>query len=224
MGKLILLRHGQSVWNERNLFTGWVDIPLSRKGIQESLEAGRRMAQEKIDIIFVSTLERAITTATLAMSENQHDRVPCMHHPREGNLESWARVYSKETEAACIPMFQAWELNERMYGELQGLNKQEMRQKFGDEQVKIWRRSFDVAPPGGESLSMTAERTLPYFKEKIVPYLKQGKTVLISAHGNSLRAIIMYLDQLSKEEVVALEVPTGVPIYYTFAEGTWKKG
>lgn len=224
MGKLILLRHGQSVWNQRNLFTGWVDIPLSSKGIEESLEAGRKMASEEVDIIFVSTLERAITTATLAMSENKNDRIPCMHHPREGKLETWGKVYSKETEATCIPMVQAWELNERMYGELQGLNKKEMMQKFGDEQVKIWRRSYDVAPPGGESLAMTAERTLPYFKEKIVPHLKQGKTVLISAHGNSLRAIIMYLDNLSKEEVVALEVPTGVPIYYTFAEGTWKKG
>lgn len=224
MGKLILLRHGQSVWNQRNLFTGWVDIPLSPKGIQESLEAGRQMANENIDLIFVSTLERAIATATLAMSENKNDRVPCMHHPREGKLEAWGKVYSKETEAACIPMFQAWQLNERMYGELQGLNKKEMMQKFGDEQVKIWRRSYDVAPPGGESLAMTAERTLPYFKETIVPHVSQGKNVLVSAHGNSLRAIIMYLDKLSKEEVVALEVPTGVPIYYTLAEGIWKKG
>ncbi len=224
MGRLILLRHGQSVWNERNLFTGWVDIPLSRKGIQESLEAGRLMAKEKIDIIFVSSLERAITTATLAMSENQTGRVPCIQHPHEGKLEAWAKIYSEEAAKGCIPTIVAWQLNERMYGKLQGMNKKEMMQQFGEEQVKLWRRSFDVAPPEGESLAMTAERTLPYFKETIIPHLKQGKTVLISAHGNSLRAILMHIDKLSKEEVVGLEVPTGVPIYYAYAEGTWKKG
>lgn len=223
MAKLILLRHGASAWNDMNLFTGWVDIPLSKKGIDESIEAGKKIADIPIDVIFVSSLIRASMTAMLAMSVHKSKKVPCVLHPGEGKLEEWAQVYSEETKKSCIPVVSAWQLNERMYGELQGMNKQETRKEFGDEQVQIWRRSYDVAPPGGESLEMTANRAIPYFEKEVVPYLKKGKNVFIAAHGNSLRAIIMKLDGLSKEKVVQLEIPTGLPIIYTFDKGTWTK-
>jgi 2,3-bisphosphoglycerate-dependent phosphoglycerate mutase len=154
---------------------------------------------------------------------NRVGRVPRIVHQGEGKLEEWAKIYSKETEERCIPVFVAWELNERMYGTLQGMNKAEMRARFGEEQVQTWRRSFDGAPPEGESLEMTAERAIPYFKERVMPYLKAGKNVLISAHGNSLRSIVMHLDGLTKEEVIRLELATGAPLLYRYQEGEWKK-
>lgn len=224
MSKLILLRHGQSTWNEQNLFTGWVDIPLSQKGIEEALAAGAKIANHPIDVIFTSTLMRAQMTATLAMSVHKGGKVPCLHHPGEGRLEEWAKVYSPKAKASCIPMYAAWQLNERMYGELQGMNKQEMRDKYGADQVQLWRRSYDIAPPGGESLAMTASRTLPYFEEHIAPLAMQGKGVFVPAHGNSLRAIIMHLDKLSHEEVLSLEIATGEPIFYEYSDGRWRKG
>ncbi len=220
MGTLILLRHGASIWNDKNIFTGWVDIPLSAKGIQESLKAGEVIAKLPIDIIFTSTLIRAQTTAMLAMQN--HPKVPFILHPNEGNLETWATIHSEETRKEMIPVRCAWQLNERMYGELQGMNKDEMRKKFGEAQVQLWRRSFDLAPPGGESLKMTSERTLPYFKEEIVPFIEEGKNVFVSAHGNSLRSIVMMLDKLSPEQVVKLEIPTGDPWIYKW-DGTWTR-
>jgi 2,3-bisphosphoglycerate-dependent phosphoglycerate mutase len=138
-------------------------------------------------------------------------------------MEAWAKIHNPETEKACIPVISAWELNERMYGELQGLNKAETIEKYGAEQVKIWRRSYDTAPPEGESLAMTAARTLPYFTDVIVPYLKEGKNVFISAHGNSLRSITMQIESLSKEEVLQLEIPTGAPIIYEYIKGRFVK-
>lgn len=223
MAKLILLRHGASVWNELNLFTGWVDIPLSAKGIEESLAAGQAITNIPIGVIFVSSLMRAQETAMLAMSVHQGGKVPYILHPNQGKLEEWAKIYSEDTKDLCVPVIVSWQLNERMYGELQGMNKQEMRDKYGDDQVHIWRRSFDIAPPGGESLKMTSERTIPYFKEMIVPYLERGTNVFISAHGNSLRSIVMYLDNLQPEEVVKLEIPTGLPMIYSYNQGKWAK-
>ena len=220
--KLILLRHGASLWNEKNIFTGWVDIPLSSKGIEESFKAGKKIAHMPIDLIFTSTLIRAQMTAMLAMSVHDGDLVPCVIHS-EGKLKEWAEIYSEETKKSCIPVYTAWQLNERMYGKLQGMNKDEMRKKYGEDQVHVWRRSYDQAPPEGESLEMTAARSIPYFQEKIVPLLKQGKNILISAHGNSLRSIVMLLDKLSKEEVVKLEMATGDPVIYTFESGLWRK-
>lgn len=222
--KLILLRHGQSVWNKLNFFTGWVDIPLSWEGIQEAIAAGKKIAHIPIDIIFVSSLIRAQMTAMIVMAEHTGGRVPMVLHPGEGKLEEWAKIYNQHAEQMVIPVIEAWQLNERMYGRLQGLNKKETMEKFGEEQVKIWRRSYDVAPPEGESLEMTAARSIPYFKEKIVPYLEQGKNVFVSAHGNSLRSIIMYLDGLSKEEVVQLELATGEPVIYNYLDGKWEHG
>lgn len=220
--KLILLRHGASLWNEKNIFTGWVDIPLSSKGIEESFQAGKKIADIPIDIIFTSSLIRAQMTAMLAMSVHAGEKVPCIIHA-EGKLKEWAEIHSEETKKDCVPVHVAWQLNERMYGELQGMNKDEMREKFGADQVQIWRRSFDVPPPEGESLEMTAARSIPYFQEKILPLLNKGKNVLISAHGNSLRSIVMYLDKLTKEQVVNLEMATGAPVIYTFEAGNWHK-
>lgn len=221
--KLILLRHGESEWNRLNVFTGWVDIPLSRKGVEEAFAAGKQIADIPIDLIFVSSLIRSQMTAMLAMLEHKEGKVPYMLHTGQGVQDKWSHIYSQHTQEQCIPVVTAWQLNERMYGRLQGLNKQETMDEYGQEQVKLWRRSYDTAPPEGESLQMTAQRTLPYFKEAIVPALKEGKNVLISAHGNSLRAIIMELDGLSKEEVLNLELPTGDPVIYNYADGNYKK-
>jgi 2,3-bisphosphoglycerate-dependent phosphoglycerate mutase len=223
MGRLILLRHGQSEWNKKNLFTGWIDIPLSAEGVEEAFNAGREIEDVPIDLIYSSTLIRGIMTALLAMTLHHSKKVPVILHPGEGKLEEWGRCYDAESEAELIPLICAWQLNERMYGELQGKNKQKMRQQYGEQQVKIWRRSYTTAPPEGESLKMTAERTLPYFEEEITPHLKEGKNILISAHGNSLRSIVMKLDHLSEEEVVNLEIPTGKPLMYAYLGQTIKR-
>ncbi len=223
MGKLILLRHGQSEWNKRNIFTGWVDIPLSVEGIEESLRAGRKIAHLPIDVIFTSTLVRAQTTLFLAMSQHKGGKVPCVIHEEDSRLRDWAGIYNAASEEGCIPVFTAWELNERMYGELQGLNKQDTIDRFGAEQVQLWRRSYETAPPEGESLSMTAKRTIPYFEKRILPCLKEGKNVFVSAHGNSLRAIVMDLEKLSHAQVLALEIGTGEPLIYEYQGGAFHK-
>ena len=221
--KLILLRHGQSEWNRLNLFTGWVDISLSTNGIDEAIKAGKKIAHLPIDEIYTSDLLRAQMTAALALASHSSGKAPCMIHPEKKSFQGWSKIHSEKALQGVIPMYRAWELNERMYGDLQGLNKQETREKFGDEQVHIWRRSFDQAPPHGESLKQTAERAIPYFQKEILPKLALGKNILISAHGNSLRAIIMFLDGLSKEGVVSLELATGEPIVYTFQKDQWKR-
>lgn len=218
---LILLRHGQSVWNKKNLFTGWVDIPMSEEGVKEAIAAGEKIKEIPIDVIFTSSLIRAQMTIPFALYHHKSGKIPVFVHPGQEKLDEWGQVYSEEAKKSLIPVFQAWELNERMYGRLQGLNKAETAKKFGEEQVHLWRRSFDIAPPEGESLAMTAARTLPYFKKHIVPRLEKGETVLISAHGNSLRSIVMYIENLSKEEVVALELPTGDPRIYSVKNGRY---
>lgn len=223
MVKLILMRHGQSQWNLNNLFTGWVDIPLSTAGIEESLEGGRSIQNIPIDIIFTSSLIRAQMTAMLAMTVHQSGKVPVILHPGEGKLEEWAQIYSPAAQSQTIPVIRAWELNERMYGRLQGVNKKELAEKYGTEQVQIWRRSFNVAPPDGESLEMTAARSIPFFTQNILPCLQRGQNVFVAAHGNSLRSIIMYLDGLSKEEVVRLELATGLPVNYDYENGKFTK-
>jgi 2,3-bisphosphoglycerate-dependent phosphoglycerate mutase len=191
MIQLVLIRHGQSQWNLENKFTGWIDIPLSPKGEEEAREAGEKIKNFKFDKVYTSVLDRAIKTYEIAAKVAGFNNLPV------------------EKDKA---------LNERMYGDLQGLNKDDMRKKFGAEQVHIWRRSYDVPPPNGESLKNTAERVLPYWHSHIEPDLKAGKNILVVAHGNSLRALIMHLDKLTGEEVVKLEIPTGVPILYEFDE------
>lgn len=213
--KLILLRHGESEWNRLNLFTGWVDVPLSQKGVDEAIKAGEKIKDIPIDVIFTSTLIRAHMTLFLAMLKHSSKKTPIFQH-RSGKMKDWAKIYDEKSFESTIPVHYSWHLNERMYGELQGLNKQKVREKYGEEQFKLWRRSYDHAPPSGESLKMTSERTLPYFKENIIPFLNDQKNVLISAHGNSLRSIVMHIENLSKEEIIALEIPTGEPIIYNY--------
>ena len=196
MSKLVLVRHGQSQWNLENRFTGWVDIPLTDAGRTEALRAGKSIQALRIrfDVAYTSVLIRAIETLEIILELLNQKNIPVVKDPA---------------------------LNERHYGDLQGLNKDEMKRKFGEEQVKLWRRSYDVAPPGGESLKDTAARTLPYFQSRILPDLKSGKNVLVSAHGNSLRSIAMDLDRLTQEQVISLEIATGVPIVYEIsADGT----
>lgn len=215
---LILLRHGKSTWNERNLFTGWVDIPLCKSGIEEAALVGKKLRDRPIDIIFVSALMRSHMSAVLVMLEHTSGKTPVLVHPYEGQREDWGKIYSEETKENTIPMVAAWELNERMYGKLQGLNKQDTVEKFGAEQVKLWRRSYDVAPPAGESLKDTAERSIPFFQEVVVPHLRKGKNVFICAHGNSLRSIVMHIEQLSEKEVLEFELATGEIRLYHFQD------
>jgi 2,3-bisphosphoglycerate-dependent phosphoglycerate mutase len=216
---LILLRHGESVWNQKNLFTGWVDIPLSKKGIQESLEAGEKIKEIPIDFIFTSTLIRSDMTMMLALLSHESGKIPVIQHPEE----PWSKIHSEETLKQTIPVVRARELNERMYGDLQGLNKKETADQFGADMVQQWRRSYQTEPPGGESLKQTVARALPFFKKEIVGHLDKGENVLVVAHGNSLRAIVMHLDHLSESQVMSLEIPTGVPLIYSYEEGSWKR-
>ena len=193
MHELVLIRHGQSVWNAANRFTGWTDVELSEKGEIEAATAGEQLADVRFDVVHTSALIRAQRTAEIVMSNN--------------------RVSGE------IPTRKDERLNERHYGDLQGLNKAETAEIHGTEQVHIWRRSFDVPPPGGESLEMTADRTIPYFVEEIIPDLESGMNVLVAAHGNSLRSIVMHIEGISPEDITSLEIPTGIPLHYEFDNG-----
>jgi 2,3-bisphosphoglycerate-dependent phosphoglycerate mutase len=218
MAQLILLRHGESVWNKKNVFTGWVDVPLSPNGIDEAIDAGKILSDISFDVVFTSVQVRAIETAVLTLAQNKSERTPVVIHD-EGKMKDWAVIYSEEMAESIIPIYRSWHLNERYYGELQGKNKAKTAEEYGKEQVHQWRRSYDVPPPNGECLKDTAERTIPFFKETIIPELEKGNDVLVSAHGNSLRSIVMYIDGLSKEEVLHLEIPTGKPLFYEFKDG-----
>lgn len=216
--KLVLIRHGQSIWNQENRFTGWYDIDLSEQGRREAAQGGKLLKQEgyTFDIAFTSVLKRAIRTLWIALDE---------------------------LDLMWIPVVRDWRLNERHYGGLQGLNKSETAAQYGDEQVLIWRRSYDICPPEltrqdkrypghdpryahlsekeiplTESLAKTVDRVVPFWKEQIVPQIKDGKKVLIAAHGNSLRALVKYLDSMSNEEILKLNIPTGVPLVYELDE------
>ncbi|MDC0501340.1 2,3-diphosphoglycerate-dependent phosphoglycerate mutase [Euryarchaeota archaeon] len=197
MAILVLIRHGQSLWNAENRFTGWTDIDLSKKGEKEAKAAGEKLENVSFDVVHTSALMRAQRTAEIIIKNNKISE--------------------------NIPTYKDERLNERHYGSLQGLNKTETAEKYGPKQVHIWRRSFDIAPPDGESLKMTAERTLPYFKEDVLKHLNEGKNVLISAHGNSLRSIVMHIENISKEDIVKLEIQTGVPRTYEYKDNIFTK-
>ncbi|KAK9930579.1 hypothetical protein M0R45_027614 [Rubus argutus] len=220
---LILIRHGESLWNEKNLFTGCVDVPLSKKGVEEAIEAGKRISNIPVDMIYTSALIRAQMTAMLAMTQHRRKKVPVVLHNESEQARAWSQIFSEDTKLQSIPVIADWRLNERMYGELQGLNKQETADRYGKEQVHEWRRSYDVPPPNGESLEMCAERAVAYFKDQIEPQLLSGKNIMIAAHGNSLRSIIMYLDKLTSQEVISLELSTGIPMLYIFKEGKFTR-
>ena len=196
--KLVLVRHGQSIWNEKNLFTGWRDVGLTDKGVEEAKKAGLLLKEANVnfDVMFTSSLERAKKTGDIILS--------CMD---QSNIE----VVSDSA------------LNERDYGELTGMNKDEARKNFGESQVQIWRRSYDMPPPGGESLKNTFERVLPYFNKYIHPRLSNGESILITAHGNSLRSLVKHLEEISEEKIVKLEIATGEPIFYEFINGKVQK-
>ena len=215
MPQLILLRHGQSMWNQQQLFTGWVDVPLTIQGIDEATAAGRQLANQPIDCVFTSTLSRAQQTAMIALAHHNSQKTPVLMHT-DTNEPLKGTIFCKTAIANMLPTFTDWRLNERHYGELQGRNKIDTAKKYGDEQVKLWRRSFDVPPPEGESLELTAKRTLPCFNERILPELAQGQHCLIAAHGNSLRSIVMHIEGLSREAVLSLEIPTGEPWIYQY--------
>ena len=218
MHKIVLLRHGESQWNKENRFTGWTDVELSEKGVEEAHSAGQTLKKEgfSFDVAFTSVLKRAIHTLWISLDE---------------------------LDLAWIPVHRTWRLNERHYGALQGLNKGETAAKYGDDQVKIWRRSYDIPPPAlektderypgndaryqqldekvmpvTECLKDTVERFLPYWSDEIAPLVKAGKKVVIAAHGNSLRALVKYLDDVSDEEIVSLNIPTGIPLVYELDE------
>ena len=186
---LVLVRHGESEWNKLNLFTGWRDVDLTDKGVEEAREAGILLKREgfRFDLGFTSALKRAQRTLDIIL---------------------------QETGQTDLPIIRDQALNERDYGDLVGLNKDDARKRWGDEQVHIWRRSYDVPPPGGESLKDTAARVLPYYQSHILPEVEAGKSVIIAAHGNSLRALVMVLDKLLQEQVLALNLATGVPLVY----------
>lgn len=202
MSNLVLLRHGQSQWNLENRFTGWVDVPLSSLGEKEASEAGEKLKGTSFEMAFTSVLQRAIRTLEIVLSI---------------------------TGQTSLPVVRDVALNERHYGALQGKNKAQIGEEFGQEQLKIWRRSYDIPPPKdvtdlnpegiSESLKDTAARTLPYFESHILPEVHAGKNIIVAAHGNSLRSIVMMLDGLSEQEVLELNIPTGIPLLYTY-EGT----
>jgi 2,3-bisphosphoglycerate-dependent phosphoglycerate mutase len=189
---LVLVRHGESEWNKLNLFTGWRDVDLTENGVDEARRAGALLKAEglRFDLGFTSALKRAQRTLDLILGE---------------------------TGQTDLTIIRDQALNERDYGDLVGLNKDDARKRWGDEQVHIWRRSYDIPPPGGESLKDTAARVLPYYEARILPEIKAGKTIIVAAHGNSLRALVMVLDKLSQEQVLALNLATGVPLVYHVA-------
>ena len=197
MTNLTLVRHGQSDWNNKNLFTGWENPGLTKKGVEEAYKTGNLLKEENknYSYLFTSILDRAINTADIIL---------------------------EELGIGQINVIRDQALNERDYGELTGLNKDAARKKWGEDQVHIWRRSFDVPPPGGESLKDTAERVIPYFRDKILPLLIEDNNILISAHGNSLRALVMHIEGLSSEEILTREIATGQPISYEFFDGKFK--
>jgi 2,3-bisphosphoglycerate-dependent phosphoglycerate mutase len=210
---LVLVRHGQSQWNLENRFTGWVDVPLSVKGREEATSAGKKLKDFHFDTMYVSHLMRAIQTLHYILLELSDTRIPIVYH-EEQRIHEWEHYNGDRNNE--IPIYQAVDLAERYYGDLQGLNKAETMKKYGEAQVHLWRRSYDINPPKGESLKDTCERTIPYYKNNILPQLQEGKTILVVAHGNSLRSITKYVEDISDKEIPNVEIPTGVPIVYTF--------
>lgn len=210
-GTLIFIRHGRSKWNQENRFTGWVDVPLAPEGWREAEQAGELLKDVAFDVAYTSHLQRAILTLHLVLRPNISGKSP-IFLPANGSVPRQSYI-PQENE---FPVF-VYEtaISERHYGDLQGKNKDEIREEFGEEQFKKWRRGYDTPPPNGESLQDTLWRSIPFFRREILPHLEKGETVLVSAHGNSLRAMTKYLENISDADILGLEIPTGVPIVYT---------
>ncbi len=214
MSQLFLVRHGESIWNLQNRFTGWVDVSLSPKGVIEAQQAAVLLTEEHFDVAFTSMLLRAQDSLYEILRQNRH----CAQYVRvhEQSSEWYEHFIPAEGDTNELKIHVSEKLNERYYGDLQGINKDWAGKHYGAEQVHLWRRSYDAPPPNGESLKMTAARTLPYYHECIVPHLHNGESVLISAHGNSLRAIIMHIEQMTSQQIIDYELATGVPHLYVF--------
>lgn len=209
---LVIVRHGESLWNLENRFTGWMDVQLSDKGKDEAKNAGVALKSYHFEKIFISHLTRSIETMHILLDAMHELRTQTIYHVDDPQI--LGREHSSQESTNELKIIQSKSLAERYYGQLQGLNKDDCRKKWGEEQVHIWRRSFDVQPPGGESLKDTLTRVLPFYNHYVVPELKQGHNILIVAHGNSLRAIIKHLEDISDEEIPNYELATGVPIVY----------
>lgn len=212
MTYLVLIRHGESKWNLENKFTGWVDVPLSEKGIKEAQRAAEKLKKINFDEAYTSKLIRAQQTLTIILSKQKKIGIKKQETEQR-------KKWSNHPKQEHIKIIEAQELNERYYGELQGLNKEETKKKYGEEQVFKWRRSYDIRPPKGESLKDVYKRATPYFKKKIIQALKKQKDVLIAAHGNSLRAIIKHIEKIPDKEIAQLELETGKPIIYKYEKG-----
>lgn len=214
MGRLILVRHGQSIWNLQNRFTGWVDVSLSKHGMEEATQTGKLLADENFDVAFTSELLRAQDTLYEILKFNRH----CEQYVRvhEKHRERYEHFIATPGDAAELKIHLSDRLNERFYGDLQGMNKDLARRKYGAEVVHRWRRGYADQPPNGESLAMTIARVQPYYQQRIAPALRDGQRILVSAHGNSLRALIMHIEALTPQQIVEVEVPTGTPHVYDF--------
>ena len=213
--KLTLIRHGQSNWNLQNRFTGWVNVDLSEQGKKEAKEAGKILQKEHFDLAFTSTLKRAQDTLREIIKTQK--KFPMFQYLDNISHKEWYSFKPlPEMDKDVLPVKVSHFLNERYYGDLQGLNKDDAKIEFGEEQVHLWRRSYDVPPPNGESLKDTYFRTVPFFKTKVMSELDKGKNIIISAHGNSLRAIMKYIEKIPDEEIPNLELSTGKPYYYEY--------
>lgn len=217
MSHLILLRHGKSSWNKKNIFTGWVDVGLAKEGVEEACAVGWKIGHLDIDKIFVSQLVRAMMTAMIVMAYHPQKKVArCTHSPEDPMYAK--SQFQSSPESETIPVIITADLNERMYGDLQGVNKEQAIHQYGKEQVQRWRRGYTDRPPGGESLEETSQRTLPYFHREIKKCVEQGENVLVVAHGNSIRSIVMELEELSSQQVVNIEIATGEPLVYQYID------
>ena len=218
MSYLVLVRHGESRWNKFNKFTGWVDVPLTENGIDEALRCAKELRDIEFDMAFTSLLKRAQETLLLILSDQ--DRTGIFMHKGKKRY-TWS-YQEKQFEKNDLPVFTSEDLNERYYGSLQGMNKDKAVKKFGKDQVFNWRRSFKSKPPQGESLQEASQRIVPYFNKNILKEVKSGKNVLVSAHGNSLRAIIKSIEKISDDEIPFLELPEGKPVIYKYSKSAFK--
>ncbi len=220
MNYLILVRHGQSRWNLDNRFAGWVDVPLSEKGVKEAIDCGRELQDIELDVAFTSKLSRAQETLLIVLAQQKKTGI-FLHEDKKRDRWSY---HPHRFDGSELPIYSSDALNERYYGTLQGQNKKEAQETYGEEQVFIWRRSYDVKPPGGESLKDTYKRVIPYFKDAILPQLEDGMNVIVAAHGNSLRSMVKHIENISDRDIPNLEIATGRPLYYQFVKGKYIKG
>jgi 2,3-bisphosphoglycerate-dependent phosphoglycerate mutase len=216
MGKLVLIRHGESLWNGRNLFTGWVDVPLTQSGIVEASRASHLINDISFDVVYTSALIRSLQTAFIVLLADPKHRAPYLVHTSDFFHCRWYNRFCAAEHKNMIPVYRCWQLNERYYGDLQGLSKAKIADVFSVDKVVSWRKGYTERPPKGESLKDTSKRVLPFFNKVIMKQLEEGKNILISAHSNTLRSIVMKLEQMDEAQVVGLEVDTASVVIYNY--------